>query len=387
MILNNVYIIGKETNPSSIEITGSKIISIDSIKTKNGDQKNRIVINFDDAIAFPGLINSHDHLEFSLFPKLGNRIYNDYVEWGKDIHSVDNEKIKEVLKVPYELKYKWGLYKNLICGVTNVAHHGNGPANSYGNLPGLIKKYNYLHSIRLEKYWFYKLNLLFNGKPFVIHLGEGTNVESFNEINKLINKNVFKKKIIAVHGISMNETQSREFKALVWCPDSNIILYDKTATIDKLKINTKILFGTDSPLSADWNLWNHLRLARKMNCLGDEELYNSLTRTTAEIWNIKSYGSISINNSADIVVSKRKHKNGWDSFYDTNPEDILLILKHGLIVFIDKNLADQHRLLIENKFDLIIINSVQKYITKGIRELKESINKFLPEYQFPFEIN
>jgi cytosine/adenosine deaminase-related metal-dependent hydrolase len=35
-------------------------------------------LDLNGALAFPGLINSHDHLDFNLFPPLANRIYNNY---------------------------------------------------------------------------------------------------------------------------------------------------------------------------------------------------------------------------------------------------------------------------------------------------------------------
>ena len=47
---------------------------------------------------FPGLINSHDHLDFNLFPQTGNRIYNNYTEWGRDIHEQNKEAISASFK-------------------------------------------------------------------------------------------------------------------------------------------------------------------------------------------------------------------------------------------------------------------------------------------------
>ena len=65
-------------------------------------------IEFENAIAFPGLINSHDHLDFNLFPQTGNRIYNNYAEWGKDIHDQNKETINAVLKIPQHTQDSMG---------------------------------------------------------------------------------------------------------------------------------------------------------------------------------------------------------------------------------------------------------------------------------------
>jgi cytosine/adenosine deaminase-related metal-dependent hydrolase len=34
-------------------------------------------LSFDGALVMPGLVNSHDHLEFNLYPQLGDRQYRN----------------------------------------------------------------------------------------------------------------------------------------------------------------------------------------------------------------------------------------------------------------------------------------------------------------------
>jgi cytosine/adenosine deaminase-related metal-dependent hydrolase len=386
MLLKNVYIFKQGGNASQIEIKDTRITAVVSTNENKIESPDQSVINFSDAVAFPGLINSHDHLEFNLYPQLGNRFYNDYVEWGNDIHDKNNDQIEKIKRIPYELRFRWGLYKNLLCGITTVVNHGTGEIYYYNRLPEVFTNYNYIHSIRLEKNWKLRLNIVSNGKPFVIHVGEGVNKNSIDEIDKLLQWNIFHKKIIGVHGISMNSNQSENFQSLIWCPNSNLFLYNRTADIPALKKKTKILFGTDSTLSADWNFWNHIRLAKKMNYLNDEELYNSITTNAAEIWKMNLIGSILPGKTADILIIKKKIKNDWESFYDTNPEDILLIIKHGAIVFIDAGLAEEQSVINLQDFDLISIKTIRKYVTKGIIELMETIKGFIPEYEFPFSI-
>jgi cytosine/adenosine deaminase-related metal-dependent hydrolase len=377
MLIKNISILGIRNEFSWIGTRGDVI-------TKN--YSDELELDLNGAIAFPGLINSHDHLEFNLFPKLGNKIYLDYVEWGNDIHARNIEVIEKINRVPYELRFKWGFYKNLLCGVTTVAHHGNGLIYNYKGVPDLISCYNYLHSVRLERMWKLKLNASFNNNPFVIHIGEGTNNKSYDEINELIKWNLSGKKIIAVHGISMDEENCKKFDALVWCPDSNLFLYNKTADINALKKGTEILFGSDSALSSDWNIWNQIRLARSIGYLGDQELYESLSGKAAAVWALHNLGSITENKSADIVISRRKSDNEWDNYFNTNPEDILIILKKGRIVFLDKSYEDRYRVIDKTEFDMIEINEVRKYVIKGLKQLVESITTFIPGYEFPVKV-
>src|SRR5882762_2022569 len=114
-------------------------------------------LSFEDALVFPGLINSHDHLDFNLFPSLGNKIYKNYTAWGQDIHTHNKEAIAAVLKIPRQLRTLWGLYKNLLNGFTTVVNHGE-KLETDGNIITVFQDYHCLHSVGFEKSWRWKLN-------------------------------------------------------------------------------------------------------------------------------------------------------------------------------------------------------------------------------------
>lgn len=384
MLLNNVYILGREKSLSQLEIKNSIISDIRSISECINKPKDKS-INFSNALVFSGLINSHDHLEFNLYPKLGDKTYNDYTEWGSNIHNLHKDKIELVKRIPYKLRFKWGLYKNLICGVTTVVHHGKDNVINFDNLPYVLTEYNYLHSVRLEQRWKLKLNIIFNYRPFVIHICEGTNNKSALEASEFTNWNIFRKKLIGVHGISLSKGLSEKFKAIVWCPESNFFLYNKTADIPAIKEHTEILFGTDSALTSDWNIWNHLRTARELRYLDDAELYDSITETPSRIWGINSTGSIAKNKNADLVIVKSKGSDNFESFYSIEPEDILLIIKNGRILLIDEKLQKDQAVVNECDFDLIDIKSIRKFVTKGVINLIREIKYYLPDYNFPIQ--
>ncbi|MHB8579865.1 MAG: amidohydrolase family protein [Ignavibacteriaceae bacterium] len=344
-------------------------------------------IDFENSIAFPGLINSHDHLEFNLFPRLGNKKYEDYVEWGDDIHASNKDIIEDIITIPVDLRTQYGVYKNLINGVTTVVNHGNLKIkNNY--LIDVFSGYNYFHSVRLEKNWRIKLNLKLNGFPFVIHIGEGTNAESYNEINNLIHWNIFNRSIVGVHGISMDAGQAAHFKALVWCPASNNFLYGSTCRVDELKKNTTILFGTDSNVSAGWNLWEHLRFAREYRYLDDYELYKTLSSNAANVWNLKNKGTLLPGSFADIIIADKKAGNFLDSFYNLDPGDILMIIKNGKILLFDSKLLNQlsGSIIDISSFTEINIGDRNKFIKGRLDELCRRIKMYSSNLLFPFDV-
>jgi imidazolonepropionase-like amidohydrolase len=186
----------------------------------------------------------------------------------------------------------------------------------------------------------------------------------------------------------MNAEQAKNFEALIWCPASNYFLLNKTADIKNLKTKTSILFGTDSTLTASWNLWEHLRMARETKMMTDEELFETLTKNPAEKWKQKKSGSISVNNNADIVIAKTGSNTEFDAFYSMNPEDILLVLQKGEIRLFDQEIKDQlHHDGIEfSRFSKIVINGKGKYVYGNLHGLKREILSHYPEAIFPISV-
>lgn len=373
--MNNVYRVGK-SQAGSISIRDGHIVDADA------ERPDALQLVFDTAVAFPGFINSHDHLDFNLFPQLGNRIYHNYTEWGYYIHQTYQQEIAEITRVPVSLRAKWGLYKNLLAGVTTVVNHGDKlPVKN--ELITVIAGGQSLHSVQFEKKWKVKLNHPLKGNiPVAIHTGEGTDKAATDEIDQLINWNLLNRELIGIHGVAMTAKQARRFKALVWCPQSNYYLLGETAKVDQLKTYVPILFGTDSTLTSNWNIWEHIRQARETRLLTDDELLASLTINPAEIWKIHA-GQLSPGYDADIVVARLKDTtNVMDSIFNLNPEDLLLVLHKGNVRLFDESLYSQLNIIKEH-YSRIMIGNTYKYVYGDLPGLMTEIKKHYRGAQFP----
>ena len=107
------------------------------------------VISFDHALAFPGLINSHDHLEFDNYEQFEGGPYRDYVEWAAQVRRRYASRIAELEKVPRQARVRSGIARNLLSGVTSVAHHGS-PVECVDAPIEVIAGTRSVHSPRLE---------------------------------------------------------------------------------------------------------------------------------------------------------------------------------------------------------------------------------------------
>jgi hypothetical protein len=180
----------------------------------------------------------------------------------------------------------------------------------------------------------------------------------------------------------MTEEQAKKFEALIWCPESNYFLLNKTAAADHLKKHTTILFGTDSTLTGNWNIWDHIRLARKTKMLTDTELYSSLHLGGSASWQTKA------NNEGTVVVAKKKDdETSLESFYATDPANILLVVYNEHIRLFDASLLNQLNHINLNEFSQIFINGACKYVQGDLPGLMEQIKEYYPEVVFPITAN
>jgi cytosine/adenosine deaminase-related metal-dependent hydrolase len=374
MIISNLHTVGGKN--IHIRIAGENIASV------YADAKNfpvdEEIIDCENALVFPGLINSHDHLEFNLFPQLGNGIYKNYTDWANDIQLRYKETIDRILQIPARLRIETGIYKNLLSGVTTVVNHGkkidvtDSPVTVFQNAHSL-------HSVAFEKNWKWKLNTASSGMPVVMHIGEGTDERAHEEIDQVLRWNFFKKKIVAIHGVSMGEKQAPGFRALVWCPASNLFFLGATAAVGVLKKHIPILFGTDSPLSAAGNVWKQLREARSLRLLNDQDVFSTVTENANAVWKLDA-GKISENSYADIVVAKKTF-GSWDDFFSINPENILLVIHHGQVRLFDELFRDRLKTN-EKDFTALPVGNSVKYVWGDLNPLLAEIKKHNVEDPF-----
>jgi cytosine/adenosine deaminase-related metal-dependent hydrolase len=353
---------------------------------------------FDGALVFPGLINSHDHLDFNLFPALANGVYSNYKDWGRDIHSVNKAEIDAVLQIPKPLRVLWGVYKNLLNGFTTVVNHGERLEIPQG-LVTVFQNCHCLHSVGFERNWRWRLNRpLADRHPFVLHTGEGTDARAADEIDRLLKWNLFGRPLIGVHGVAMTEEQAAAFRALVWCPSSNYFMLDQTAPVARLKQRVPILFGTDSTLTAGWNSWKQIRQARSEGAMTDTELLAALTTAPAAIWRLTDRGELRPGYRADLVIARPRRAAGkdipkpstgsdahspMDAFFGLDPEDLLLVLHQGRILLFDVSIRDMLMEAGMGDLDFDFMRCGRKYVVGDIAGLMAEIRHYYPEAEFP----
>ncbi len=124
----------------------------------------------------------------------------------------------------------------------------------------------------------------------------------------------------------------------------------------------------------------NLRKARKLGMLSDEELFHSVTSNAAEFWEMKDLGVIAEGKKADLVISAKRKEDQFDSFYETDSEDILLIVKNGKIILFDAMLKNVLISILKNINDFreFTVRGISKFTEYDVSGIIKQINKFIP---------
>ena len=148
-----------------------------------------------------------------------------------------------------------------------------------------------------------------------------------------------------------------------------------------------MVFGTDSTLTGNWNIWHHLRFARSLRLVEDSELFEMITRVPAKLWNLNN-GELNAGKDADIVVVKKKTGiPTWEEIFKINPEEILLIITKGKIRMFDKAMQEQ---IMGLPFDLpgfsrFSLKGSIKFIEGDLPSLINAIKSYNPNVHFPID--
>jgi len=310
--------------------------------------RERGTVELSSYILLPGLINAHDHLEFALFPRLGKGHYRSFVEWANDIHKPDDSPVREHRSIPKPTRLWWGGIRNLVSGVTTVCHHNPYVSEVFDQdfVVRVQRNFEGAHSLQLDPKTFAKPEDTHldrhNGdqanddQPFIIHLAEGVDPESSEEILRFARERTLDDRTVIVHGLGLNDAGFSLLNArqasLIWCPTSNVFLFGCTHDRHRIHSLHKVALGSDSPLTAQGDLLDEIRFAHEVSGVPAQDLYSMITTRSAQVLRLrKSEGSLRIGGVADFIAVRDSGLSPAQTLVSLSYRDIHLVLINGCV--------------------------------------------------------
>jgi cytosine/adenosine deaminase-related metal-dependent hydrolase len=327
--------------PATLRIQGGRILERTD-RPVSGD----LVVDLEGDRLLPGLINAHDHLQLNGFPAPGyGRRYRNAGEWIADLNARIGVRSDFVASraVPRNQRLQQGAVKNLLSGVTTVAHHDP----LYPELVSetwptpVLEQYGWSHSLgidgdeRVQRSYRDTSPSL----PWIIHAAEGIDAAASTEFDQLEALGCMGPNTVVVHGVALDEGRLERLvaagAALIWCPTSNLRLFGATADVARLIKPGRVALGTDSRLTGGRDLLDELRMAAQAAALDDESLESLVTDMAARVLRLSDRGVLSAGARADMLVLPAATPLSMAS-----RKDVRLVMSGGDMRYGDRNYAE-----------------------------------------------
>ncbi len=304
-----------------------------------------------DKLCCPGLINVHDHMRGDYLPRIGPKNREYYLNWSyweRDLRG--SAVVAERANITVEDCYQLAAYKNLFSGVVTVNDHFPHEFNEpfIPRLPiRVISEYTLAHECSsFDLNWGDGIEIehkraVKRRHPFITHLEEGYDQESQAGVEMLEKLECLDKHDVFIHGIGFSNEDIKKIKrvgaTVVWCPASNLFMFNLTCKIDKMiEAGINLCIGTDSTHTGSVNLLAEMRVGRRIyrkmygEDLDARTIVLMVTVNSAKaFWMQDRIGSIAKGKIADLLVVRPRESDPYEALVNMEMQDIDLLLKEG----------------------------------------------------------
>jgi cytosine/adenosine deaminase-related metal-dependent hydrolase len=304
-----------------------------------------------DHLVFPGLINAHEHLHVNAVPPLpaAAPFPNSYA-WIEVFRAhLRTSAVAAALARPKALRLRHGALKNLLAGVTCVAHHDPWhPALDAADFPvALLRGHGWAYALGWPDYGppvRESFEATPPGRPWLIHLAEGSDAVARAELDQLDRLGCLASNSVLIHGVGLSERDMQRViergAAVVWCPSSNLALLGRTLDPRRLHAAGRLALGSDSRLSGGRDLLDELGVAAAQGGLGADALLSLVTNRAAAVLRLPERGRLAPGLPADLVIAADRGGTPAQNLVGLARSELRAVVRDGVPRIADPDFAD-----------------------------------------------
>jgi cytosine/adenosine deaminase-related metal-dependent hydrolase/ubiquinone/menaquinone biosynthesis C-methylase UbiE len=365
-----------EAVQASLLISGARVTGILSDRRSSFTSARGLEVDLGAYLVLPGFINAHDHLEFALFPRMGNPPYSNASAWARDIQDTFADVIPKHRSVPRDVRLWWGAIRNLLCGVTTVCHH-NAPETELfrDDFPVRVARdCGWAHSLAFGGDLRAARSASGGALAFIVHGCEGIDQEAREELWELDRLNVLDEDAVIVHGLAIDDDGSELLRqrgaSLVVCPSSNQFLFATVPDMQRFSNIGRVALGSDSPLTADGDFLDEVRFAMRYCGISSRRAYRMVTQEPAAILRLShGEGSIRVDGRADLIAIRDTGCDGSERLHSLSAADVEFVMIGGRVQLASETILTRLPPALRQGLEPLWFDGTVRWLRAPIKEL------------------
>jgi cytosine/adenosine deaminase-related metal-dependent hydrolase len=387
-----IVISGSVVTPEKILNKGWVVIKhkkISAVSDTLPQEENAIWVDTNDII-FPGFVDLHNHPMYAMFePWDAKQLFNNRYEW-RSLEKYKQEISTPARKIQDETEgycdiAEFAEVQAITGGTTTFS--GTFLLRSFTTFPACLSRLA-VRKLEIDSGFYPRhghervQNVLGVGRDLndataaevrrkvaakeldlvLIHVAEGkrTDPDSMKEFDLLKDRGFLAPSTAVIHGVAFDKNDFGKMRlaatALVWSPQSNMILYNTTTdVVAAFREGVSIALAPDWAPSGGKNMLAEIQYAAKLNktTLGgffsNQQLFEMATSIPARIAHIDDkVGTIQPGLFADIFLLRGDATQPFDALVQSKPQDVSLVVVNGVPIYGDATLMSKFNVTTES---------------------------------------